>query len=248
MSRLTGSTALVTGAAQGIGQAIARKLATEGARVSLADINVSLLEVTRKEFLEKGFDVLAFEVDVTNAESVDKMFTQAQEKMGRLDILVNNAGITRDNLIIRIKDEDWNKVLAVNLTGVFYCCRAASKIMLRQRAGKIINISSVVGLMGNAGQTNYSATKAGVLGITKTLARELASRNITVNAIAPGFIDTEMTARLPSEVKEKLLTQIPAGRLGLPEEVAEAVLFLASPAANYINGQVLAVDGGLTMQ
>jgi 3-oxoacyl-[acyl-carrier protein] reductase len=168
--------------------------------------------------------------------------------MGRLDILVNTAGITRDNLIIRIKDEDWNKVLAVNLTGVFYCCRAASKIMLRQRAGKIINISSVVGLMGNAGQTNYSATKAGVLGITKTLARELASRNITVNAIAPGFIDTEMTARLPSEVKEKLLTQIPAGRLGLPEEVAEAVLFLASPAANYINGQVLAVDGGLTMQ
>jgi 3-oxoacyl-[acyl-carrier protein] reductase len=248
LARLTGLTAVITGAAQGIGKTIALKFAEQGCSVCLADLKKETLENTLKEFTDKGYQAVACEVDVSNSASVDALFTQALEKLGKIDILVNNAGITRDGLLIRMKDDDWDKVIAVNLSGVFYCCRAGAKIMMKQRNGRIINISSVVGLMGNAGQTNYSATKAGVLGITKTLARELASRNITVNAVAPGFIDTDMTAKLPPEVKEKLLSQIPLGRLGLPGEVADAVLFFASNEAAYVNGQVLAVCGGLTMQ
>lgn len=248
MGKLAGQTAIITGGAQGIGKAIAGRLAQEGCRVCLADVNTEMLEKTRQELTAQGFSVISCVVDVSRSDSVEKMVAFVLEKFGKIDILVNNAGITRDGLIIRMKDEDWDKVIQVNLTGVFYCSRALSRIMLKQKFGRIVNISSVVGLMGNPGQTNYAASKAGVLGITKTLARELASRNITVNAVAPGFIDTEMTARLPPEVKEKLLTQIPLGRLGLPEEVAAAVLFLVSPDSAYINGQVLAIDGGLTRQ
>lgn len=248
MAKLSGRTAIVTGAAQGIGKAITLALVQEAAQVCLADLNKETLEKTTAEFCGQGFSVVSCEVNVAEPESVENLISFAQEKLGKIDILINNAGITRDGLVIRMKDEDWNKVIAVNLTGVFYCCRSTARVMLKQKFGRIVNISSVVGLMGNAGQTNYSASKAGVIGITKTLARELASRNITVNAVAPGFINTEMTARLSAEVKEKLLTQIPVGRLGTPEEVAQAVLFLVSPEAAYINGQVLAVDGGLTMQ
>lgn len=245
---LTGKTALVTGASRGIGRAIALKLAQAGANVV---VNYAGSEAAASETVslikEMGRDAVMIRANVSNAEEVNEMFKSALDHFGSIDILVNNAGITRDNLLMRMKEEEWDDVIATNLKGVFNCLKAATRPMMKQRAGKIINITSVVGVLGNAGQANYVAAKAGVIGLTKTAARELATRGITVNAVAPGFIDTEMTSVLPDDVKSGLLGQIPLGRLGQTDDIASVVLFLASDAANYMTGQTLHVDGGMYM-
>ena len=239
---------LITGARRGIGRVIALRLAADGP-VALNDIEPGKdeLETVADEIRTAGGEALVVTGDVTNSEDVDAVVKQVVADLGRLDVLVNNAGITRDGLLIRMSDDQWRSVIEVNLTGAFLCSRAAAKVMLRQRSGRIINMASVVGVMGNAGQANYSASKAGLIGLTKSMARELASRGITVNAIAPGFIVSPMTDELGDEAKEKLFSLIPLGRLGTPEDVADAVAFFASPAASYITGQVLKVDGGMHM-
>ena len=239
---------LITGARRGIGRAIALRLAREGP-VALNDIEQGREELDRvaDEVRALGGEALVLPADVTNAEQVDAMVKQTAQQLGRLDVLVNNAGVTRDALLIGMSEEHWRLVLEVNLTGAFLCSRAAAKVMLRQQSGRIINIASVVGIMGNAGQANYAASKAGLIGLTKSLARELASRGITVNAIAPGFIVSPMTERLKPEARERLSALIPLQRLGEPGEVAEVVAFLASPASAYITGQVVKVDGGMHM-
>lgn len=242
MTKLKDKVALVTGSAQGIGKAIAVAMAKEGAKVIISDINLELAEQTAKEV---GGTAIKF--NVADLPEVEAAVKQSIEKFGRIDILVNNAGITKDNLLLRMKKEDWDLVLSINLTGVFNLCKAISPLMMKARSGKIINIASIVGEMGNAGQANYAASKAGVIGLTKTLARELSSRNITVNAIAPGFIQTAMTDKLPDEIKKQMAAQIPLGKLGLPEDVAAAAVFLASPDADYITGQVINVNGGMYM-
>ena len=243
---LHGKTALVTGAGKGIGRAIALRLANEGANVV---INYSGSEDAAAdcaaECEKAGVRTLRVKADVSDAAQVEEMFARAVEEFGTLDILVNNAGITRDKIILRMKEEDFDSVLDINLKGSYNCMKAASKIMLKQRSGRIISISSIVGLRGNAGQVNYSASKAGIIGMTKSLARELASKGINVNAVAPGFIETDMTKALPESGKEKLLAVIPAGRMGKPEDIAGAVLFLAGPDSSYVTGQVLTVDGGM---
>lgn len=245
---LAGKTALVTGASRGIGRAIALKLAQAGADVV---VNYAGSEAAASETVagikELGRDAIMVRANVSNTEEVNEMFKTALDHFGAIDILVNNAGITRDNLIMRMKEDEWDDVIATNLKGVFNCLKAATRPMMKQRSGKIINITSVVGVLGNAGQANYVAAKAGVIGLTKTAARELATRNITVNAVAPGFINTEMTAVLPEDVKAGLLGQIPLGRLGQTEDIASVVLFLASDAATYMTGQTLHVDGGMYM-
>ncbi|MFC8683578.1 3-oxoacyl-[acyl-carrier-protein] reductase [Brevibacillus porteri] len=245
---LTGKTALVTGASRGIGRAIALKLAEAGANVV---VNYAGSEAAASETValikEMGRDAIMIRANVSSTEDVNDMFKAALDHFGAIDILVNNAGITRDNLIMRMKEDEWDDVIATNLKGVFNCIKAATRPMMKQRSGKIINITSVVGVLGNAGQANYVAAKAGVIGLTKTAARELASRNITVNAVAPGFIDTEMTAVLPEDVKAGLTSQIPLARLGQTDDIAAVVLFLASNAANYMTGQTLHVDGGMYM-
>ncbi|NGQ93889.1 3-oxoacyl-[acyl-carrier-protein] reductase [Brevibacillus sp. SYP-B805] len=245
---LTGKVALVTGASRGIGRAIALRLAEAGADVI---VNYSGSEAAAAETVAKvkelGRRAIMIRANVGSSEEVEAMFKTALDEFGRIDILVNNAGITRDNLIMRMKEEEWDDVLAVNLKGVFNCIKAATRPMMKQRSGRIINITSVVGVLGNPGQANYVAAKAGVIGLTKTTARELASRNITVNAVAPGFIDTDMTAGLPEEVKASMLAQIPLGRLGQADEIAKVVVFLASDAASYMTGQTLHVDGGMYM-
>lgn len=245
---LNGKTAVVTGSSRGIGKAIAWKLAVMGANVVLNGSRSSdAVDMTAEEFRTAGFSVAVAKGDVKNPEDVDAMFKLAVETFGSVDILINNAGITKDTLLIRMSENDWDEVLDTNLKGAFLCTKAAAKIMMKQRQGKIINISSVVGVMGNAGQANYTASKAGMIGLTKSTARELASRGITCNAIAPGFIESKMTEVLPEKVKENYLSSIPVGRFGTPEDVADAVGFLASSASNYITGQVIHIDGGLVM-
>jgi len=244
---LNGKVALVTGAAQGIGKAIALLLAQKGADIVISDINLEKAEETAKEVEVIGQRAMAIKVDVANTNDVECMIEAVLERFGQIDILVNNAGIVRDKLILRMTEEDWDAVLNVNLKGTFNCTKAVVKHMSKQRRGKIVNIASVVGEMGNAGQANYSASKAGVIGLTKTIAREFAQRGINVNAIAPGYIETPMTEVLPEKVKEELRRMIPMERLGRPEDVAEAVLFLVSEASGYITGQVLNVNGGIYM-
>ncbi len=245
---LRGKIALVTGAARGIGRAVAVELARHGADVAVVDLNLDGAVETAAEITGIGCRALALQGDVAAAREVEGFIQKITDNFGRIDILVNNAGITRDTLLMRMKEEDWDAVLNINLKGVFNCTKAVSRLMVKQKSGRIVNITSVVGLTGNAGQANYGASKAGVIGFTKSVARELASRNITVNAVAPGFIATDMTRVLPDQVKEKLAAQIPLGRLGQPEDVAAVVVFLASEEAGYITGQTITVDGGMVMQ
>ncbi len=239
--------ALVTGASRGIGQAISLKLAAEGIYVVATATSESGAEATVAAIIEAGGAGQAVKLDVTNSSDVEALFKKIVSERGRLDILVNNAGITKDGLMMRMKDSDWDSVLDTNLKGSFYCLREASKIMTKARYGRVVNISSVVGEMGNPGQVNYCASKAGLFGLTKSAARELAKRNITVNAVAPGFIETDMTAVLPEKGREALLQNIPMERLGSVDDVAHAVRFLVSPQAGYITGQVLSVNGGMYM-
>lgn len=248
MGKLNGKTAVVTGASRGIGRAIALQLAAEGANVV---VNFSGSEQKASEVVQEiqnlGAQAIAVQANISDSESVQQLMNAAIEQFGAIDVLVNNAGITRDNLLMRMKEDEWDEVINTNLKGVFLCTKAVTRQMMKQRAGRIINISSIVGVMGNAGQANYVAAKAGVIGLTKTTARELASRNILVNAIAPGFISTEMTDTLPEDVKSSMLTQIPLAKLGNPEDVAKAVVFLASDDASYMTGQTLHIDGGMYM-
>jgi 3-oxoacyl-[acyl-carrier protein] reductase len=248
MIDLTSKTALITGSGRGIGKEIAVKLAKAGADVAISDIDLETAKATAAEIASGyGRKAVAVAADVSKAADAERMFAETLEAFGKLDILVNNAGITRDGLLMRMKEEDWDLVLNINLKSAFLCCKEAARPMMKARSGKIINIASVVGLMGNAGQANYSASKAGMIGLTKTLAREFASRSINVNAIAPGFIRTAMTDKLTDAEKEKLSSQIPMAKLGSPEDVANAALFLSSPLSDYITGQVITVDGGLVM-
>ncbi len=245
---LDGKVTIVTGASRGIGRSVAIELAKLGAKVVINYAgNQAAAEEVKNLIVSAGGQAIVIKADVGNIEAVDAMVKETIDTFGRIDVLVNNAGITRDNLLMRMKEEDWDAVMNINLKGVFVCTKAISRIMMKQRAGKIINMTSVVGLMGNAGQANYAAAKAGVIGFTKSMAKELASRGITVNAIAPGFISTDMTAVLSEQVKKELAEKIPVGRLGSPEDVAAAVAFLASDSANYITGQTLNVDGGMLM-
>lgn len=239
--------ALITGAGRGIGRVIALELARNGAVVVVNDLDEAGMNETGQKIKEIGRQFHAIPADVSSAASVEKMIEEIIEKFGKIDILVNNAGITRDALLLRMKEEDWDKVLNINLKSVFLCTKFASRYMMKQRYGKIVNISSVIGLVGNIGQANYSASKAGIIGFTKSSAKELAARGINVNAIAPGFIKTAMTEKLPENIKNEMLNRIPLGFLGEPEDVADLVLFLTSDKARYITGQVVNVDGGMVM-
>jgi 3-oxoacyl-[acyl-carrier protein] reductase len=242
-----GKIAVITGAARGIGQAIAFDLAAKGADIVVCDIKAEWLTETAAGVENLGRKAYCFELDVTNAEAVQKGINDIAAATGRIDILVNNAGITRDGLLMRMSEEDWDAVLTVNLKGTFVCTKAVSRIMMKQRSGSIINIASVVGLMGNAGQANYAASKGGVIAFTKSVAKELASRNIRANAVAPGFISSKMTDALSDEVRQKMLDAIPLASFGSPQDVANAVAFLASDQSSYITGQVISVNGGMVM-
>jgi len=245
--KLKNCTALITGAAQGIGRAIAAGMAREGAHVGIADMNIDKAEAAAEEIRALGVKSLAIKLDVSKSEGITAAFNRFVQEFGRLDILVNNAGITKDGLILRMKEEDWDAVLDINLKGTFLCSKEAIKVMAKQQYGKIISISSVVAFIGNAGQANYSASKAGLVGLTKTIAKEYASRGIRANAVAPGFIQTAMTEGLPEKVKEEMKRLIPLGHFGLSEDVANAVIFLASKDADYVTGQVIHVNGGMYM-
>ncbi|WP_141431217.1 3-oxoacyl-[acyl-carrier-protein] reductase [Bacillus sp. 03113] len=246
--RLEGKTALVTGASRGIGKEIALELARQGADVAVnyAGSEASALQVV-EEIKGLGRNAFAVQCDVSNSDSVSNMVKETIDTFGKLDILVNNAGITKDNLLMRMKEEEWDQVININLKGVFLCTKAVTRQMMKQRSGRIINISSIVGVSGNAGQANYVAAKAGVIGLSKTSAKELASRGITVNAVAPGFITTDMTDKLTDELKAEMLKQIPLARLGDPADIAQAVVFLASDESRYMTGQTLNIDGGMVM-
>ncbi len=248
MSEIVTRSAIVTGGGKGIGRAVCLALAEQGVNVAVNYAgSQSAAEETAALCREKGVQAMAVQADVAQADQVEALFAKATEAFGRLDILVNNAGITRDNLIVRISEEDFDAVLNTNLKGAFLCCKKAARLMMRQRTGRIVNISSVVGLRGNPGQANYCASKAGLIGLTKSLAKELSSRHVTVNAVAPGFIDTDMTRVLPEAARDAILSQVPLGTFGHPEDVAAAVAFFASEQAGYITGQVLCVDGGMAM-
>ena len=245
---LDGKTALVTGASRGIGRAIAIRLASEGAAVAINYAgNVKAAEEVKAVIEAAGGRAMLVQADVADSTAVDAMIKAVIEAFGQIDILVNNAGITRDGLLMRMKEEDWDAVINTNLKGIFHCTKAVSKLMMKKRYGRIVNTASVVGLIGNAGQSNYAAAKAGVIGFSKSMSRELASRGITVNMVAPGFIDTDMTAVLPDKVREAMVADIPLGKIGTPENVADAVVFLVSDQASYITGQTINVDGGMVM-
>ena len=245
---LGGKVALVTGASRGIGRAIALRLAGEGAKVAINYAgNTAKAEAVKAEIEQNGGEAILVQADVADSSAVEAMVAKVTEAFGQIDILVNNAGITRDGLLMRMKEEDFDAVLNTNLKGVFHCTKTVSKLMMKKRSGRIINMASVVGIMGNAGQTNYAAAKAGVIGFSKSAAKELAARGITVNVVAPGFIDTDMTAAMTDKAKELTLTGIPMKKMGTPEDVANAVLFLASDCASYITGQTVNVDGGMVM-
>ncbi len=244
---LSGKTAIVTGASRGIGAAIAHSLCETGANVVLCSRSAESVAQIADTLQDKGYTAFSTAADISRKEDVESLIEKTIEQFSGVDILVNNAGITRDMLLMRLKDEDWDAVLQTNLTGTMYCTRAVLRPMIRQKGGRIINISSVIGLMGNAGQANYAAAKAGIIGLTKATAKEVGARGITVNAIAPGFITTDMTAQIPEKNQEQLLELIPLREFGHPEDVADAVCFLASDAARYITGQTLQVDGGMVM-
>ncbi len=245
--RLKGKTALITGGARGIGRAIALTFAREGADIVVADVNLEVAGKTASEIEAMGRGALALEMDVTDYQKVEEGINKILDKFGKVDILVNNAGITKDNLLLRMSQAEWDAVINVNLKGTFNCIKAVSKPMVKQRSGRIISIASIIGLMGNWGQANYAASKAGIIALTKTVAKELASRNINANAVAPGFIQTDMTAKLPEDVKAKMMEAIPVAKLGTPEDVANVCLFLASEESSYITGQTITVDGGMVM-
>ncbi len=245
--RLKDKVTLITGGARGIGKAIALLFAQEGSDIAVGDLNTEEAERTAKEIEALGRKALALPLDVTDYTKVTDALNKILDKFGKVDILVNNAGITKDGLLLRMGEADWDAVIDVNLKGTFNCTRAASKLMIKQHYGKIINIASIIGIIGNAGQANYSASKAGIIALTKTAAKELAIRNINVNAVAPGFIQTEMTAKLPEDLKQKMLSAIPLGKFGTPLDVAQVCLFLACEDAGYITGQTIVVDGGMVM-
>ena len=247
MLDLKDKVAMITGAAQGIGKACAESFARAGTHLFLVDINQDLVRQAAKEFNDSGLNCLALGVDISSLNQVEEAVGKALDKFRKIDILINNAGITRDALLLRMKEDEWDKVLTVNLKGVFNCTKVVSRVMIKQRAGSIVSIASIIGQIGNAGQANYAASKAGVIGFTKSVARELAPRQITVNAIAPGFIKTRMTESLSEEVKNKMLERIPLGRFAEPKEVADLAVFLAGSSARYITGQVFRVDGGMVM-
>lgn len=247
MALVQGKVALVTGGAQGIGEAIAMTLAKEGASIAVLDVNLEKAQATAAAIKALGVDSEAFKCDVSNTKEVEETVDKVVDKFKRIDILVNNAGITRDNLLIRMSEQEWDLVIAINLKGTFNFTKAVGRIMMKQRNGSIINVSSVIGLMGNAAQTNYAASKAGVIGITKSVGKELASRNVRVNAVCPGYIKTAMTDKLSEEVKAKMLEFIPAKTMGTPQDVANSVLFLASDLSTYITGETIRIDGGMAM-
>ena len=238
---------LITGGARGIGREIALAFAKEGSDIVICDVNQDALNATKKEIEALGRKAETFVVDVTSFSQVEDMVNKTLDKFQKIDILINNAGITRDALIVRMSEQDFDSVIAVNLKGTFNCTKALAKVMMKQRYGKIVSIASIIGIMGNAGQANYAASKAGIIGITKSVAKELASRNVNVNAIAPGFIETDMTAKLPENVKSQMLAYIPLNRFGKASDVAELAMFLASDASSYITGQVIKIDGGMVM-
>jgi 3-oxoacyl-[acyl-carrier protein] reductase len=244
---LKGQVAIITGGARGIGRAISQSLAEAGAHLVISDVNLGEAQQTAKELAVGDVKCLAVEVNVTDGKAVAEMADRVVKEFGRIDILINNAGITRDGLLLRMKEEDWDLVLNVNLKGTFHCTKSVLPVMTKNRRGRIVSIASVVGVMGNAGQSNYAASKAAIIGFTKSVAREYASRGITANAVAPGFIDTAMTQNLPADVREGLMKQIPLARLGTPQDIAHAVRFLVSEGAAYITGQVIHVNGGMLM-
>ena len=239
--------AIVTGGGQGIGREIALTLSKEGADIVIVDLNLESADQVGEEIKKRGREAFPLKVDVANSEEVGEMVKKVLDKFKKIDILVNNAGITRDSLLLRMKEEDWDDVLRVNLKGVFLCTQKVAAQMLKQKRGKIVNIASIIGMVGNIGQANYSASKGGVIALTKTMAKELAPRNINVNAVAPGFITTVMTEKIPDKIKERLLDLIPLKRWGSPQEVAELILFLVSEKSDYITGQVIRIDGGMVM-
>lgn len=245
--KLEGKVALITGGGRGIGRDIALLFAQEGADIALCDVNKEIAQSTQQEIEALGRRAASFATDVTAFKQVEEMVNLILDNFKHIDILVNNAGITRDNLLLRMSEDDWDKVLAVNLKGVFNCTKAVSRVMLKQRSGKIVSIASIIGIMGNAGQANYAASKGGIISFTKSVARELASRHINANAVAPGFIQTAMTDKLNEEQRQAMLANIPLNRLGVPADVAQACLFLASSASDYITGQTIVVDGGMSM-